>query len=354
MVKSFFSRLSNGGRSPMRVWLVLLPPILLILGGVFYFVHGSRYISTDNAYVKADKVAVSAEVTGRLVVVAVEENQVINKGQLLFRIDDQPYKIAVDRARATLKNVVSDFGALKARYRQKQAELKKAQVDAAYFDREYKRWASLANTRVASQAKLDQARHDDDGAHEDQAKIAQELQELVANLEDDPNLPLAAYAPYKEAQAGLEKAQLDLGRTVVTAPVGGIVSKTGNVQVGNYAIAGVPMLSIVKTDHLWIEANMKETDITHMRVGQKADAEVDTYSGHDLKAVVSSIAPATGAEFSILPPQNATGNWVKVVQRVPVRLELEDVRDSEKLRAGMSVTVTVDTGAYYALPVFMR
>lgn len=354
MVERLLSRLSNEGQSPLRMWLVLAAPLLLILGGAFYFIHGSRYVGTDNAYVKADKVGISAEVSGLLVEVAVTENQKVEKGQLLFRIDPEPFNIALEKARANVKSVTSDFGALKARYRQKQAELRKAQTDAAYFDREHRRWMTLARTNVASQAKVDQTRHDYDAAHQDEAKISQELEEIVANLEGNPALPLTSYSLYKEALSGLKKAQLDVSHTVITAPAAGIVSKSGNLQVGNYAYLGAPMLSLVKMDHLWIEANMKETDITHVRLGQKATAEVDTYSGRSLKAVVTSLAPATGAEFSILPPQNATGNWVKVVQRIPVRLELEDEKDRLALRAGMSVTVKIDTGAYYALPVFLR
>lgn len=348
------SRISNEGQSPLRVWLVLAGPLLLVLGGVAYFIHGSRYVGTENAYVKADKVSIASEVSGQLIEVAVDENQKVEKGQLLFRIDGEPYKIALEKSSANLKSVTSDFAALKARYRQKQSELRKAHADVAYFDREYKRWTALAKTRVASQAKLDQTRHDFDAARQDEAKIAQELEEIVANLEGNPSLPLKSYAPYKAALAGLDKAQLDFGHTIVRAPVAGIVSKSGNIQVGNYAFAGAPMLSLVKMDHLWIEANMKETDITHVQLGQKATVVVDTYSGRSLKAVVASLAPATGAEFALLPPQNATGNWVKVVQRVPIRLELVNQQDRMALRAGMSATITIDTGAYYALPEMLR
>ena len=354
MVKQFLSRVSNGGQSPMRVWLVLAGPVLLILAGATYFIYGSRYVGTENAYVKADKVAVTVEVSGQLTEVAVDENQQVKKGQLLFRVDSEPYRIALDKAQANLKNVTSDFNALKARYRQKQAELKKARADDAYFDREYKRWSDLARTRVASQAKVDQARHDYDAAREDETKTAQELAELAANLQGNPSLPLQGYAPYKEALAGIDKARLDLGHTIVRAPADGIVSKSGNLQVGNYAFAGVPMVSIVKLDHLWIEANMKETDLTHVQLGQKVSVTVDTFSNHEFKGVVASLAPATGAEFAILPPQNATGNWVKVVQRIPVRIEFEDKKDALALRAGMSVSVTIDTGAFYALPKFLR
>lgn len=354
MVKAFVSKISNGGKSPVRFWLVMAAPIILVLTGVFYYVHGSRYVGTENAYVKADKISISTEVSGRIVEVAVSENQKIEKGQLLFRIDDLPFRIARDKAEAAVRNSVNDFGALKARYRQKQAELKGAQYDAAYFNTEFQRQSSLAFRSIASRAKLDQARHEYQAAREEQDKIGQELQEIVAQLDGNPGLSIENYPPYKAALAGLEKANLDLSHTVLSAPAAGVVSKTGNLQVGNYAFAGSPSLSLVKVDYLWIEANMKETDITHVVVGQKATAEIDTYSDQPFKAVVTSVAPATGAEFAILPPQNATGNWVKVVQRVPVRLQLENEQDKAVLRAGMSVTISIDTGEYYALPKPLR
>ncbi len=341
-------------RISTRIWIAIAGPLVLILAGVFYFVHGSHYASTDNAYIKADRVAISAEVSGQLTEVAVGENQHVHAGQLLFTIDDQPYEIALERSRAAVRKATIDLNTLRARYRQKQAELKGSQVDAAYFDHEYRRQKDLAGSKVASESKVDQTRHDYEAARQDEAKLEQELQEILAELEGNPDLPLASYPPYRDAQAGLERAKLDLSHTRVVAPADGIIAKTGNLQVGNYAFAGAPMASLMKTGHLWIEANLKETDLTHVQVGQKATAVVDTYPGRNWKMVVASVAPATGAEFAILPPQNATGNWVKVVQRIPVKLEFENPADHADLRAGMSTSISIDVGAYYALPRAIR
>ncbi len=341
-------------KQKQRIWVALTVPVILIVFGIFYFIQASRFAGTDNAYIKADKVSISSQVAGEIVEAAVGENQQVLKGQLLFKIDDAPYRIALARAQANLNKVVIELSALKSRYRQKQEELKGARIDAAYFEGEYKRQADLAASKVASVARVDQTRHDADASRQEAAKLEQELQELVAELDGNPDLSLEDFPAYREASAGLARAELDLAHTVVRAPTNAIVTKSGNLQVGNYAFSGAPMLSLVKTDHFWVEANMKETDLAHVRVGQPATAEIDMYGGDERAMKVTSVAPATGAEFAILPPQNATGNWVKVVQRIPVRLEFEDAQDASRLRAGMSVTISIDTGEYHALPKFLR
>lgn len=342
------------GKLSARFWIAIAGPVLLVLVGVGYFVHESHYARTDNAYVKADRVSVSAQVSGEVTEVAVGENQQVKKGDLLFKIDDRSFRIALEHARAAVRKASIEFEALKARYRQKQEELKGAEFDAAYFDREYQRQANLANSKVVSAAKVDQTRHDYDAAHQDAAMLAEELEEILAELDGNPDLPLEAYPPYREALAGFDRAELDLRHTVVAAPADGIVSKTGNLQVGSYAFAGAPMVSLIKTDHMWIEANLKETDLTRVAVGQSAIAAIDTFPGRRWDMVVASVAPATGAEFAILPPQNASGNWVKVVQRIPVRLEFKDSGQTARLRAGMSASISIDVGAYYALPKRLR
>jgi membrane fusion protein (multidrug efflux system) len=341
------------GRSA-KFLVAVLVPVVLILAGLVYYVHGSRYPGTDNAYVKADMVSISPRVSGQIVEVGVAENQLVEKGDVLFRIDDEPYRFALQRLEAKLAKTVTEYGALKARYRQKREEHQGADLETAYFERELQRQQNLLKTRTVSEAKVDESRHNYDNARQKAAQLAEELEEIVMELEGDSDTPLESYSPYREVLADMKQAKLDLQHTVVTAPADGVVAKTDSLQVGSYAFTGAPMLSLIKTEHMWVEANLKETDLTHVRVGQPATVEIDSFPGRDWKMIVASIAPATGAEFAILPPQNATGNWVKVIQRIPVRLEFEDPADGGMLRAGMSVTISIDSGAYHALPDFLQ
>jgi membrane fusion protein (multidrug efflux system) len=334
-----------------RVLLLLGPVLVLIVGGYFY-VTGGRYVDTDDAYVKADMVSVAAEVSGPIVEVDVRENQHVDPGQVLFRLDEQPFKIALAQAEARLKKADNDVRALKASYRQKQQELELTQKNVAYAEQEFQRQASLVKRDFASRAKYDEAQHNLEVAHQQVAVTEQELRGLLADLGGDPDIPVEQHPTYLTAKAACDQAALDLQHAVVRAPFAGVASQ--KPDLGDYVKAGTPVMSIVADQEVWVEANFKETDLTHVRPGQPATVTVDTYPDRTWPATVESISQATGAQFSVLPPQNASGNWVKVVQRIPVRIALKTGPDDPPLRAGMSVVAEIDTGHHRALPGFVQ
>ena len=334
----------------LRVLLMGVLPVIAIAVAVGFYAAGGRYVGTDNAYLKADKASVAAEVSGPVSEILVQENQKVVAGQTLFRIDDRPYRIALDRAEAELRRTANDVASLRASYQAKREEIHMAETNAAYFDRESQRQTELVSRNIAAPVKADEARNAADSARQKIAVLRQNLAEIVANLGGEIDAPLETRAQYLAARAARDQAALDLARTVVNAPGEGIVSRVDALRPGTYVRAGTPVFSIVAADHVWIEANFKETDLTYMRPGQTVSVEVDSYPGRTWKGVVSSISQASGSEFSILPPQNASGNWVKVVQRIPVRILLDGTVNAQALRAGMSANVEVDTGHRRGLP----
>jgi len=334
-----------------RALLLLGPALVVIIGGYFYLT-GGRYVETDDAYVKADMVAVSAEVSGPIVEVEVRENQQVEQGQALFRLDRQPFEIALAQAEARLKKADNDVRALKADYRQKQQELELAKTNVAYAEQEFQRQAELVQRDFASRAKYDEAQHDLNVARQQVAVLEQELRGLLADLAGDPDIAVERHPTYLDAKAARDQAALDLQHAAVVAPFAGVASQ--KPDLGDYVTAGTPVMSIVADRDVWVEANFKETELTYVRPGQAATVEIDTYPDREWPATVESIAQATGAQFSVLPAQNATGNWVKVVQRIPVRIALETGPDDPPLRAGMSVTAEIDTGRRRALPAVVE
>jgi membrane fusion protein (multidrug efflux system) len=340
------------GRRIARIALMVLGPLVLALAGGYYYVSGGRYVVTENAYVKADKIAISTNVVGRVVQVAVSEHDRVEPGQLLFRLDEQPFQIALDRAEAQIGNINQEIEAMRALYRQKQAELKVTQKDLAYFKREFGRQKELTARGVVSKSRFDRARRNLDTAGEKVLAIRQEIARVLASLGGDPKLPIDQHPKMLEALTQRHRTALELSWTVVRAPAAGIVTNNG-LQVGEYVKEGSPIFSLVVVDGMWIEANLKETELTHVEIGQRATIKVDTYPDRSWPVTVESISPATGAEFSLLPPQNASGNWVKVVQRVPVKLKLVDAGNGPPLRAGMSVIVEIDTLHERKLPEFI-
>lgn len=313
---------------------------MLLVSGYFYMI-GGRYVSTEDAYVQASVVNVAAEVPGRVVAVAARENQPVKAGDLLFRIDDSTYRLALRQANARLQAVRNSINALRAQYQEKQAELAQAQEDIAYIAREFARRKTLAARHVLSASDLDRARHQLDAAKLRARAIRSAIAQVQAELGSSPDLPTDRQPQYLEALGARDQAALNLRRTRVRAPVDGVVGPQ-TVEVGDYVTPGAPAFSLVE-DHHYVTANLKETELTYLRPGQHATVTVDAYPGYVWRARVASISPATGAEFSLLPAQNATGNWVKVVQRVPVRLTLIEPNGARQLRAGMSVQVTIDT-----------
>lgn len=347
-------------RAGRRLWLrriLLLAGPLLVAGVAGYlYLAGGRFVGTENAYVKADMVMIAAQVSGPVVEVTVTENQRVGHGDVLFRIDEVPYRIALREAEAELASVGNEIASLKASYVQKLEEEALARNDLDFVKREFARQSELLATLTTSRSKYDAARHDADVVRLRLRVIDQELAQIAAQLGGDPEIAVTAHPRYLKAQTDVDRARLDLERTVVRAPFAGIASNTpklGQQVLGSTALSS-PVMSVVADRGAWIEANFKETDLTWVRPGQPVTVHVDTYPDREWRGTVQSISQATGAEFSVIPPQNATGNWVKVVQRIPVRVAIRDDGDDPALRAGMSTSVEIDTGRSRELPEFLR
>ncbi|WP_051308934.1 HlyD family secretion protein [Desulfogranum japonicum] len=338
-------------KTKRRRILFLAGPCIVLAATVFFYWTGGRYVETDNAYIQADKVIISAEVSGTIESIHIKENAQVKKGDPLFTIDNRSYLLRLDQAQAHLKAEIADIHKLKAEYGQKQNELKLAQVNLDFAVKELKRQSALAGNRVISEAKLDQARHEVDICKQKMGIINDEIAQILANLEGAPNTPKEKLPAYLLAKSEVEQAALDLERTVVRAPFSGLVTKLP--KPGKHVSPGSAVLSLISDSNYWIEANFKETDLTRVRSGQPADIHVDTYPDATWEGTVASISPGTGSEFSVIPAQNATGNWVKVVQRIPVRIALHETSNDMQLRAGMSTVVTIDTGYHRPLPGFI-
>ncbi len=324
-----------------RVLMIGGPLAVLIIAGTVY-VTGGRYAGTDNAYVHTHKVAVSADISGRVVDLKVRENEPVKAGQVLFELDPEPLQIAVDQAKANLEDARNRIIGLKAAYGQRQEDLKAAEANVGFAQRELQRREKLVAGKIISQSDYDEARNRYQVAVNEAAGIRQDIARIISELGGDPNIDPTQHPSYRAAQAALAQAELDQRRGTVKAPTDGVVAQVDNLRPGDYINAGAPVFSIVSGD-AWIEANLKETDLTYVQPGQTATVTIDTYPGERFEAVVDSIGMATGAEFSVLPAQNASGNWVKVVQRIPVRLHVVNAPEGKVLRAGMSALVEIDT-----------
>jgi membrane fusion protein (multidrug efflux system) len=325
-----------------RVTLLALGPAVFGLILAISMLDGHS-VSTTNAYLKAGKVQVSADVAGRVIASGVIENAKVRKGDVLFRIDPAPFEIAVAKARADLSTARASLVALQARYAELGAQLESAKVDSTIAGRAYDRQERLAETHVASDQARDAALQARVKAEQAIAALSEQRAAILAQLDGDASRPVEQMSGYLAAKATLDQAALDLAHTAVIASSDGLVSQTDNFRPGLYVRPGEALFSLVQSDVIWVEANMKETDVTEIRMGQPARVRVDAYPDHVWDAEVDSLSAGTGSEFAILPPQNATGNWVKVTQRVPVRLKLVRRADDPPLRIGMSASVDIDT-----------
>jgi membrane fusion protein (multidrug efflux system) len=318
-----------------------LPAIVLAVT-LFIWLSAGRTVTTDNAYVKGDRAQIATELSGLIVEVPVQENQRVSRGQLLFRLDDQSYRHALAKIEAEIETTRADIRGLRAQWRTKREEIKAALSQQTFAQAEFDRQAELAEKKVASTQKLEEARMGLEVARQRISAAQEDLTRIEAQLAGDPKIRADDHPRVRQMMAAREEALLQLRRTTIEAPLDGVVSK--RPVPGSYATAGVPVMVVVADTDLWIEANYKETELTRVRPGQKAVIHIDTYPDSQCSGTVASIAQATGAEFAVLPPQNASGNWVKVVQRIPVRVSVTCREGDPPLRVGMSTTVEIDTG----------
>ncbi|TPK74813.1 HlyD family secretion protein [Mesorhizobium sp. B2-4-15] len=333
-----------------RFFLMFALPAALVIGGGYVWVTGGRYQETENANLQQAKVSIASDTAGRIVQVAISDNQMVKQGDLLFAIDPEPYRIALAQADAAVAAARLNVEQLRAAYSQAMAQEKSASSEVDYAQSQYGRAADLAQKGINAKSSLDQARNDLDKAKQQLAVAQQGIISAKAALGGNPDIETDKHPTVMSALAARDKAAYDLAQTTVKAPADGVISQASSFKVGQFVGSGTPLFSLVETGDTWIDANFKETQLTNMKPGQKAEIVVDTYPGRTFEATVKAIGAGTGAEFSLLPAQNATGNWVKVTQRIPVRLELTDPDAKMALRTGMSASVTVDTGVARGFP----
>ena len=333
----------SGRRILMRIFLMLVVPAAAIAIAVSIYLSGGRYVSTDNAYVKSNIVQISTNIEGLITRVFVSENQAVETGDRLFSVDARLFEKQLAVAVAGVAAAEQEIAALRSRYRGGQTATTAAVERVRYLDAELERQRELLNKGLGTRALLDSVEHDARAAERRLQIQRQTNRTILAELGGDPEMPTEQHPSYLRAVAEKELAMLKLSYAEVRSPVVGTITNVA-LKTGEYVEAGDLLLAIVDRSERWVEANLKEVDLEHVHVGQPATIVLDSLPNVKWRAVVASIAPVTGAEFSILPPQNATGNWVKVVQRVPVRLELSNPSGLERFRAGLTASVSIDTG----------
>jgi membrane fusion protein (multidrug efflux system) len=338
------ARLPAARLPPLRLTLLVLLPALVALAGLAVYLMGGRHVSTDNAYVAAQKVLITPVVSGKVVRIAVTEGQLLKPGDELFAIDAEPYRFTAREAEARLKRVESEFAALKANLASLARQIALSRQSLASAQADFDRKTKLLDGRISSPSDVDKARVALVGAKAQLELLEQQERTARIQLLGDPDLPVESYPQHVEAKVALERARRDLSNTVLRAPIAGVATQVSSIQMGRYLTAGTPVFSIISSDVVWIDANPKETDLTYVRPGQPVAISIDAFPDREWKGRVGAISPGTGAQFAILPPQNAAGNWIKIVQRVPMRVEFTPGQDLRRLRAGMSATVEIDTG----------
>jgi membrane fusion protein, multidrug efflux system len=331
-------------RAKLRLILLVLLPLIALAGGLYLYLQSGRYISTDNAYVGAQKVLITPDISGKIARVMVTEGQRVSAGDALVEIDPTPFRISVMQAEARLAGVRTEFANLKTNLASITRRIALARETVDLKQRDVERKNTLLSNRTGSQMDMDNALAAVVTAKTQVEQLEQQLEGIRNQLLGDAGLPIEKFPPYAQAAAALDQAKRDLDHTVLRAPIAGMATQVASIQMGRYVAAGTPVFSLIDDAKPWVDANPKETDITYLRIGQAVTISVDTFPGRPFRGVVAAVSPGTGAQFAILPPQNASGNWVKVVQRVPVRIEFAPSEDVRDLRAGMSVTVDIDTG----------
>jgi membrane fusion protein (multidrug efflux system) len=338
-------RLMAGMRRYRRVLLLVVLPLAALVAGLIFYLSGGRYVTTDDAYVGAQKVLITPDISGKIDKVVVKEGQQVNEGDVLFEIDPVPFRLTVDQARANLAQTRTTYDNLVANIKIYGQMLDLAQQGVDLKRRDVDRKSSLVKSNVGSQLDLDNSASGLVTASAQLEFLKQQLSSSKTQLLGNPELPLEQFPAYAQAKAALDQAERNLDHTVMRAPMGGVATQVDQIQLGRFVMAGSPVFSVIDTSKPWVDANPKESDFTYVAVGQPVSIDVDAFPDHVFKGTVGSLSPGTGAQFAILPPQNATGNFVKVVQRVPVRIYF-DSNDKyvRKLKAGMSAYTSIDTG----------
>ncbi len=332
-----------------RFVLMLAVPLLLLAGGTYFWLSGGRYEETENANLRQAKVTIASEAAGRIVDVAIADNAPVKAGDVLFTIDPEPYKIALSQADSALAGARLNIGQLRAAYGQAVAQEQVAAGEVAYLKSQFDRSTDLAAKGINTKSSLDESRRDFERAEEQHRAALQGIESARAALGGDPSIVTDKHPSVLAALSSRDKAAYTLAQTTVRAPADGIVSQASSFKVGQFVTVGTPLFSVVETGDSWVEANFKETQLTNVKAGQKAEVVLDMYPGRTFQATVDSIGAGTGAEFSLLPAQNATGNWVKVTPRIPVRLKIDTDGADIRVSTGMSATVSVDTGVSRSL-----
>ncbi|MBK1657812.1 HlyD family secretion protein [Paracraurococcus ruber] len=333
---------------PRRRWLrpaLMLGGVLAVgLGAGAFWLQGGRYAGTDDAYVQADKLLLSTDVSGIVERIAVREGQVVRAGEVLVTLDPAPFRFAVQQAEASVLQTRLNLQAMQADYRriQRDAAAQEAAVQLAQATND--RAAQIVGSGAVTRAAYDQARFGLAQAQQQLESLKVQAQVQLAKLGGQADAPVEQHPDYLAAEARLGEARRQLDHTSIRAPFAGVVTQVSSLQPGQYLGAASPAFALVSSDRIWVDALPKETDLTHVKPGDAATVTVDTYPGTTWRGTVESISPASGSTFSVLPAQNASGNWVKVVQRIPVRIRVEQPQDAPRLRAGMSAVVSIDTG----------
>jgi membrane fusion protein, multidrug efflux system len=338
-------RLMAAMRRYRRVLLLVVLPLVAVTAGLFFYLHGGRYVTTDDAYVGAQKVLITPDVSGKIVSVAVKEGQTVTTGDTLFQIDPVPFQLAVAQARAKLDDAKTSHDNFVDNVKLYNQTIELVQAGIALKQRDVDRKTALAKSNYGSQLDLDNAATALVTAQAQLQLVKQQRSAALNQLLGNPDLPLDQFPAYVQAKAALDDAQRNLDLTTVRAPMDGVATQVDQIQLGRFTAAGTPVFSIIDISNPWVDANPKESDFTYVAVGQPVTIDVDAFPDHVFKGTVGSLSPGTGAQFAILPPQNATGNFVKVVQRVPVRIYFDrNDKYVQKLKAGMSAYTSIDTG----------
>ncbi len=330
------------GRGWLRPFLLVVLPVIAVFGGLMFWLMGGRYISTENAYVKADIAQVATEVAGRVAEVRVRDHATVKAGDVLLRIDPEPFGLALAKAEAELDSSRAQMATLVAQWMEAKSELAEAESKVVYWTAQLARQKQLTERGIVASSKFEEVESNAVSARDHVAVVREKVARTLAQLGNRPDRKIDEYALVRQKIAERDRARLELERTTVRAPVSGVVVNF-KVQPGEQLKLATTLFAIVADTRPWVEANFKETELTHVRPGLTATVLLDIYPGLEWEAEVDTISPATGAEFAILPPQNATGNWVKVVQRLPVKLRLKQRSGEPPLRAGMTATVRIDT-----------